>query len=148
MRYFLKHIFLRGALERSGLTCVSQWASRDAGALWIKKQSGPDPTIGSLALWSGYSRPKTVIDIGKGVGLEGKPSNIRPAPVANQSGSPMNPSDRATQADDIPIALFFQDRKPGAFIKQRDLGRGSIVPGVNRRLLFCHIPGRIDKYVA
>ena len=59
----------------------------------------------------------------------------------------MNPSCRASQADEVPVALFFQNGKFGAFVKQSDLERSSIVPGIYRRFLFSHIPGRVNDDV-
>ena len=59
----------------------------------------------------------------------------------------MNPSGGAAQADNIPLVLFFQNGKLGAVVKQRDLGRGGIVPGVYRRFRFGYIPSRVEEDV-
>ena len=68
-------------------------------------------------------------------------------PAPSSAASHMYPSNRAAQADEDPIAIFFHDGKPGIFAKQSDLGRRGIIPGVNRRLLFSDIPGRVDDDV-
>ena len=55
----------------------------------------------------------------------------------------MNPPDRGAQADNIPVALFLQNGKPGIFVKKGDLAGSGIIPGIYRRFLFSHVPGRI-----
>ena len=65
--------------------------------------------------------------------------------AACQPVSLANPSNRAAQADEVPVALFFQNGKPGVSGKPCNLRRGDIIPGIYSRFLFCHVPGRVDE---